>query len=346
VKQYLPFLHLNQDSFLENFEPSQHTQVEIISSNVSPLEETFLISKINFKSQVIFFDLESDLTNKEKIIDLYCISVVGEKNEFHSYINVDNFVKETSFFKHRMSEETIKNAPKETVVLQLFLNFLKLVSEGFEEIQLVPHNVSADTHKLKKFLAIEGDIIRFGDKSLKIIFKDSIEFFCKTIGSGNSIEKLCNKYKIPVDNNALHSAKGDVYYLLKLIKTVVIQTLLEENCSVDQYMEKYFKGIQLNVLRGPLTEKCINIVKLQEKSWKKEFTASQISNWKIPESLTKNEFSNWNDYYPALNLNLPKHSSRRLTINEKKKMIIELAKKYIDNKNKNIVPHDKDLYPN
>ncbi len=141
-----------------------------------------------------------------KIIEIAAVELIDNiktNNYFHSYINPERGIPESSQKIHNISDEMIKNKPIFKEVMNDFLNFIK-------DDTLIIHNADFDL----KFLNYELNLNKICNLKNRII--DTLTLArSKYPGSSVSLDSLCKKFNINVEERIEkgHGALIDCYLL-------------------------------------------------------------------------------------------------------------------------------------
>ena len=137
----------------------------------------------------------------DRLVELGCVELVDSfptGSTFHAYINPERDMPDEAFRIHGLSAEFLSDKPKFTAVAQDFLDFI-------EESKLVIHNAEFDM----KFLNYELGLIGKDPLSKERVVDTLIIARRKYPGSPNSLDALCNRYKIDNSRRTKHGALLD-----------------------------------------------------------------------------------------------------------------------------------------
>jgi hypothetical protein len=295
---------ISQNNLISQTIPS--SQLEYLSTSESidislykPLEKAFLLDKNVMNGlQAVVFDLEWNLDNDLNISEIYMISVVQTNQEFHCLINCEEYVQQKGKYRNGITSIENAQATKRDDAKSMLIDYLDLISKGFDKIALFSHNgKKADYPKLYKFLNGNEklDKFEFSDgRNISFIEFDTIEFYEQLSGNYRSIQRACDDLKIQYKEEDLHRASVDVYFLFQII-TGAVEKFVKDDQSITHYIEQYFLYNQLKIINGPLAHRCFDLSSFKKAT--KTFLTSQFDLWKIPERMTKKEFNSWNDIY-------------------------------------------------
>lgn len=159
--------------------------------------------------------------DKDRIVEIACIELsnhIPTKNIFHTFINPETKVSADAFSVHGYSDEFLSNKPKFKEIVKNFLDFIK-------DKKLVIHNADFDLGFLN------NELRRLNVKPiLKSDVVDTLQIArSKFPGVGNSLDALCKRYKINVENREKHSALVDCHLLSK----VYIELIDKKELTLD-----------------------------------------------------------------------------------------------------------------
>jgi DNA polymerase-3 subunit epsilon len=166
--------------------------------------------------------------DKDRVVEIACIELnnhIPTKNIFHTFINPETKVSADAFSVHGYSDEFLSNKPKFKEIVKNFLDFIK-------DKKLVIHNADFDLGFLN------NELRRLNLKPiLKSDVVDTLQIArSKFSGSGNSLDALCKRYKINVEDREKHSALVDCHLLSK----VYIELIDKKELTLD--LELSYKG--------------------------------------------------------------------------------------------------------
>ena len=323
------------------------------TSLYDPKKKAFLLSKEKMKNtQVVILDLEINPNKKCKdISEIYAISVVGEIKEFHSLIYCENYSDRQGKYINKITSNENMNAEKKNKVRERFVLFLDMISKGFDKVILVAHNgKSVDFKHIYKFLNDDKDKnnFTFEDKR-KINFDefDSMDLVVHFTGLRKSVPKLCNFFDIQYNEQDLHRAIVDVYYLLQIITKTIEYSVVDTQTSntVSHYLEKYFLEEPVIIKRGFIVEKCFD-EEILDGNWSENFEVAQFNLWDLPTDVTEDSLKSWKNLYNDLKLGTPPKTKRKFKDYEKKDIIRVMVRKYNSDLKNTTNPDLKTLYPN
>ncbi len=130
---------------------------------------------------------------------------IRKDDVFHCYLNPGRPIPEEVVRIHGISDTDVKDAPKFADVAESFLSFIKGAT-------LVIHNASFDLGFLMNELHLAG----FPDMA-QVPVIDSLGFARKRhSGQRNSLDALCDRYRIDRSKRALHGALLDAELLAEV----------------------------------------------------------------------------------------------------------------------------------
>lgn len=206
----------------------------------------------------IILDLETTGLNPnlgDRIIEIGCVELINRKitnNILHLYINPERKSTTKAFLIHRINDNFLKKKPKFNQIINIFLNYIN-------NSEIIIHNSSFDINflnkefellNLKKFTKYTKNII----DSLKIAKK-------KFPGQKNSLNALCNRYKILNSNRLIHGALYDA----KLLALVyLIMTRKQKNFFKKWKLEDNIIKKKIHLLSKNIKKKT-NIIMANKK---------------------------------------------------------------------------------
>lgn len=206
---------------------------------------------------IIIFDLETtglDVKGGHKIIEIGAIKIKDFKITnlcFNKYINPKRSIPKEAVKIHGITEKQLCNKSVFEEEAQSFLDFIG------SDLKIAAHNVNFDknflNYELKKAGFKEIDESRFID-TLEIAKK-------KFLGEKVSLDSLCNKYSISLNNRKLHGALLDSKLLAK-VYLKMIESDRQENLNMNflnkNKNENYFDITSFPKRSYRLTESEIN----------------------------------------------------------------------------------------
>ncbi|MDN5248166.1 PREDICTED: DNA polymerase III subunit epsilon-like [Rhagoletis zephyria] len=174
----------------------------------------------------IILDTETTGLNAEsghRIIEIGCVELINRiptGKVFHQYINPERDIPYHSFKVHGISEEFVQDKPLFSEVVSEFLNFIA------DDI-LIIHNATFDI----KFLNMELDKVNAEPISFERVV-DTLQLARKKFaGSPASLDALCKRFDISLEDRELHGALVDAHLLAKVYVELTggLQTHLFEN---------------------------------------------------------------------------------------------------------------------
>ena len=155
------------------------------------------------KGRMVFLDTETTgLSPSEghKIIEIGCVETIDgviTGNNFHVYLNPARKVDAGSFAVHGLSDAFLADKPVFSVIVDDFLSYL-------QNTTLVIHNASFDMG----FINNELSLISRPKLTNEVI--DSVSVAKKKFpGSPASLDALCKRFNISLENRTLHGALID-----------------------------------------------------------------------------------------------------------------------------------------
>ncbi|AEH39747.1 DNA polymerase III, epsilon subunit [Buchnera aphidicola (Cinara tujafilina)] len=173
----------------------------------------------------IVLDIETTGMNQDgllylnhRIIEIGMIELINRQvtgNILHYYLKPDCKINEEAYKIHGISESFLKNKPRFKDIFKNLLNFL-------HNAEIIVHNATFDIG----FLDYEFSLL-----NLKI---QKINDFCNILdtltlarklfpGKKNSLNALCNRYKIPTKDRSVHGALLDAKLLTKVYRFMTVK---------------------------------------------------------------------------------------------------------------------------
>jgi DNA polymerase-3 subunit epsilon len=158
---------------------------------------------------------------KDRIVEIACVELndhIPTKNIFHKFINPEVKVSADAFKVHGYSDEFLSTKPKFKEIANDFSNFIK-------DKKLIIHNADFDLGFLN------NELKRLGLKPiLKSDIIDTLQIArSKFPGVGNSLDALCKRFKISIEERDKHSALLDCQLLAK----VYIELIDKKELTLD-----------------------------------------------------------------------------------------------------------------
>ncbi|WP_339044855.1 DNA polymerase III subunit epsilon [Candidatus Zinderia endosymbiont of Aphrophora alni] len=190
----------------------------------------------------IILDIETTGLNPElgdRIIEIGCIELINRKitnNNLHLYINPERNSSHQAFLIHKIDNNFLKKKPKFSQIVNNFCNYIK-------NSEVIIHNSKFDISFLNKEFKLLN-LNSFTYYILKII--DSLKIAKKKFpGQKNSLNALCNRYKILNFNRNIHGALLDA----KLLTSVYLAMTSKQKNFYKKWeikKNKFKKNINLN----------------------------------------------------------------------------------------------------
>ncbi|MBD0391144.1 DNA polymerase III subunit epsilon [Wolbachia endosymbiont of Pentalonia nigronervosa] len=160
-----------------------------------------------------------------RIIEIGCVELknrIPTGNVFHQYLNPERDIPYHSFKIHGISEEFVQDKPLFSDIASAFLDFIA-------NDVLVIHNAIFDV----KFLNMELGRINAGEISPDRVIDTLPLARKKFAGSPVSLNALCKRFDISLENRELHGALVDSHLLAKVYVELTggLQTLLFNNAD-------------------------------------------------------------------------------------------------------------------
>ena len=186
----------------------------------------------------------------DRIVEIGCIELLNRSisnKKLHLYINPEKKISSESLKIHGLTNDFLSNKPKFIEVVDYFLKFI-------EDSELIIHNASFDVNFLN------SELSRIGKKSIFSTCKkvtDSLSYARKLYpGKRNSLDALCERYKISNQQRNFHGALLDSYLLAQIW---IIMTRGQEKL-ITNYGRKNKKIYKLNNSK----KNSLSILKIQE----------------------------------------------------------------------------------
>ena len=144
----------------------------------------------------------------DRMVEIACIEIENYRptgKEFHFYLNPERDVPDAAFQVHGLSTDFLKDKPLFSQIVDDFLAFIA-------DYPLVIHNAKFDM----KFINHELSLV----KKKPIPFSRTIDTLDiarkKFPGSPATLDALCKRFKISLENRTLHGALIDTYLLAEM----------------------------------------------------------------------------------------------------------------------------------
>ncbi|BAO99814.1 DNA polymerase III subunit epsilon [Wolbachia endosymbiont of Cimex lectularius] len=183
------------------------------------------------KLREIVLDTETtglDIESGHRIIEIGCVELINRiptGKVFHQYLNPERGVPYHSFKIHGISEEFLEDKP---LFSDVALEFLDFISNDV----LIIHNAEFDVKFLNMELGKLGAGLISSDRVL-----DTLPLARKKFaGSPASLNALCKRFDISLEDRELHGALIDAQLLAKVYVELTggLQTFLFDNqCEQD-----------------------------------------------------------------------------------------------------------------
>ncbi len=161
----------------------------------------------------IFVDTETTGLKPQlghRIIEVGCLEMVGRRltgNSFHYYINPERDIDQGAMAVHGITLESLKDKP-------LFAEIAEKLIEYLQDAELIIHNAPFDVGFLEhEFRKIKS---KFKLKQSCSITDTLAMARRKHPGQRNSLDALCQRYRIDNSNRELHGALLDAELLAKV----------------------------------------------------------------------------------------------------------------------------------
>ncbi|MGL9732572.1 MAG: DNA polymerase III subunit epsilon [Wolbachia sp.] len=162
------------------------------------------LREIVLDTETTGLDIESD----HRIIEIGCVELINRiptGRVFHQYLNPERSVPYHSFKIHGISEEFLEDKP---LFSDVALEFLDFISNDI----LIIHNAEFDV----KFLNMELGKLSAGLISLERVLDTLPLARKKFAGSPVSLNALCKRFDISLEDRELHGALIDAKLLAKV----------------------------------------------------------------------------------------------------------------------------------
>ena len=224
----------------------------------------------------IVLDTETTGLNTEsghRILEIGCVELINRiptNNIFHQYINPERDIPYHSFKIHGISKEFVQNKPVFADIASQFLDFIS-------DSVLVIHNAAFDI----KFLNMELDMVNAKTISFDRVLDTLPLARKKFAGSSASLDALCKRFDISLENRELHGALIDAHLLAKVYVELTggLQTRLfdNENNQDDEFALVQHKTRNLTCREYLLSSNEVNAHKellkqIKNPLWKKYWT--------------------------------------------------------------------------
>lgn len=149
-----------------------------------------------------------DPASGDRLVEIACVEIINTVPTgqfFHAYIDPERDMPEEAFRIHGLSGDFLQGKPTFEQIVDEFINFI-------EDSQLVIHNAEFDMR------FINAELKRIGREFLpmgRVIDTLSIARR-KYPGSANSLDALCNRYKIDNTKRTKHGALMDAELLAEV----------------------------------------------------------------------------------------------------------------------------------
>ena len=196
--------------------------------------------ELNVSNRKIILDTETtglSPSTGHRVIEIACLEMIDKKltgNYYHTYIQPQRLVDAGAFKVHGISNDFLADKPRFKDIYKEFLSFI-----GYSTI--IAHNAQFDVG----FLNHEINLVM--SEMIPISLEYKIENFqpiiCTKVMAqqlfgrgGNSLNDLCNRFKINIEHRNLHGALIDCELLFE-----VYTKLIEFGCNMND--EKPFEGM-------------------------------------------------------------------------------------------------------
>lgn len=158
-----------------------------------------------------------------RIVEIGCVELknrIPTGNVFHQYLNPERDIPYHSFKIHGISEEFVQDKPLFSDIASAFLDFIS-------DDVLVIHNTAFDI----KFLNMELGRVNAEEISCDRVIDTLPLARKKFAGSPVSLNALCKRFDISLENREFHGALVDSHLLAKVYVELTggLQTLLFNN---------------------------------------------------------------------------------------------------------------------
>lgn len=173
---------------------------------------------INNTKRIVVLDTETTGMNNfgtpcinHRIIEIGAVEIINRRftgNNFHVYIQPNRLIDTTAFKIHGITDDFLLDKP-------LFRNIAKNFFKYIQHSQLVIHNAPFDIGFInQEFSLLKNKKI---DISNFFYIIDTLKIARKLFpGKKNTLDALCNRYKIKNSHRVLHGALLDAFLLGKL----------------------------------------------------------------------------------------------------------------------------------
>ncbi|QCI16498.1 DNA polymerase III subunit epsilon [Buchnera aphidicola (Aphis craccivora)] len=231
---------------------------------------------INNKKRIIVLDTETTGMNNfgkpfinHRIIEIGAVEIINRRftgNNFHVYIQPNRLIDSNALKVHGITNDFLSDKP-------LFKNIAKKFFQYIQDSKLVIHNAPFDVGFInQEFSLLKNKII---DISNFCCIIDTLKISRKLFpGKKNTLDALCNRYKIKNSHRVLHGALLDAFLLGKLY---LLMTSGQESMSFYNNIEntkslescgkliinkkKSLKILKANNQELKLHEKYVNYIK-------------------------------------------------------------------------------------
>jgi len=163
------------------------------------------------KVRQIVLDTETtglDPANGDRLVEIACVEIINTVPTgqfFHAYIDPQRDMPEEAFRIHGLSGEFLRGKPTFEKIAEEFLNFI-------EDSQLVIHNAEFDMR------FINSELQKSGRDRLPMerVIDTLVVARRKYPGSANSLDALCNRFKIDNSKRTKHGALMDAELLAEV----------------------------------------------------------------------------------------------------------------------------------
>ncbi|QCI17072.1 DNA polymerase III subunit epsilon [Buchnera aphidicola (Aphis helianthi)] len=194
------------------------------------------MSIINNNKRIIVLDTETTGINNfgkpfinHRIIEIGAVEIINRRftgNNFHVYIQPNRLIDSNALKIHGITNDFLSDKP-------LFKNIAKKFFNYIRNSQLVIHNASFDIGFInQEFSLLKNKII---DISKFCYIIDTLKIARELFpGKKNTLDALCNRYKIKNCHRVLHGALLDSFLLGKLY---LLMTSGQESLLFDNKIE-------------------------------------------------------------------------------------------------------------
>ncbi len=160
----------------------------------------------------IVLDTETTGLNPDlghRIVEIGCIELINRRitqRKLHFYLNPERTIDSEALSIHGLTEGFLSKSPKFSEICHEFLSFIK-------NSELIAHNAGFDT----KFLNSELKRMNLNPLDNYCEIVDSLSYARKIHpGKKNSLDALCERYRIPNNHRTFHGALLDSFLLAKV----------------------------------------------------------------------------------------------------------------------------------